>query len=292
MVIAWKWRPPAIEENLLEKKWRVDGSNTDLLYCLSQDKWSADHIGEKLKRLINDDPSAQIQLFLHRQAYRKESLDYIFNLLNTLPEQKPVFQIKGFLFGQDRDFIYIKTQKAGLLGTNGRLGGTVSVDNEEREFQVIKEDGIIYPTQFNKVWDYYAHEFKQKIFDVFEMLMIRLFPAYESDTEMDAVELYQMIKKDELLVLRLRSLQNIKLEEEKLIEIEKKEGRSYGFEDCRSNLKTLYGEGAAELYDELIQTLDSIMAPETEKVNPRERLTAVRKSFVKLLESMPEATFY
>ncbi len=292
MVIAWKWRPPAIEENLREKEWRVDDTNTDLLYCLSQDKWSADHIAEKLERLFYGDPSAQIQLFLHRQAYRKESLDHIFDHLNTRFGRKTISQIKGFLFGQDRDFIYIKTQKAGLLGTNGRLGGTVSVGGEEREFQVIKEDGVIYPAQFNKVWDYYAHEFKQKIFDVFEQLMIRLFPACETDREIDAAELYQMIKKDDLLVLRLRSLQNKKLEEEKLIEIEKKEGRSYGFEDCRSNLETLYGERTAASYDELNQALDSIMAPETEKVNPKERLTAVRKSFVKLLESMPEATFY
>lgn len=304
MIIVWKWSREVVPDGK-EKMWPASNSKGDKLYCIAQRPFK-DKILASIRNIIETEiPTSHIFVFFHRSGdygYNQEDLETLLNLVNKnyQAELDTLRRVKCFLFGDNRDYLYLITPGNGLLGVNGQLGGTR--DNGEKIVILEKnKDGSksINQFQFNGVWNYYFHEFKLKIFELYESFMILLF-QYSMETSLTkALDLRTAINNFDngFYYSRLLSLINDPtLDKEQLkhlISMEKKYNKSFVFDDCNANLASIYGENIKTLYKELVASInDNWLRQKKDEIIPSDAIKDVRKAFNKLLEAMPEATFY
>ena len=306
MIIVWSWRKGDSHFTQEYDSWNVQTED-------SQDKiFRIDRSNSKAsKKLIYNLVAAHLEgsyiyIFLHRSHhYAQADVD---DMLAHFQQQHQIEQqaIKCFLFGEERDYIYISTQNEGLLGAKGTFGGRIKKRGmkEEIEVKVVidEEKKIIDKKHFDKVWEYYSYEFKQKIYELKEELWLAFPCLIRSSELLTAAGTYKRLKEKEKdsILLRLRSFTNRlrpdSKNEEQLKWYEDKKQKSYFFDDCNENLKKIYGDATREKYQDLVQYIDrelfnTVINNKVERPSS-ERWKELRFKFDELLNTMPEATFY
>lgn len=300
MIIIWKWQEEFLRN---DGKWSVYGPKNqgDFVYCIKEGKNLSAILESIAKVLSNHADSPETFIFFHRIVFPDASKmgQFIEQLTQT---QRKSGQIKVFLFSADRDYIYITTQREGLLGVDGRFGDRIEVvDPKSGERRTIaievvldKEKQILKADHFEKVWDYYSHEFKKKIANLKEDLFHYFIKYISREKPINADILYQHLDKGPLLKLRVKSLMGrLREEEERLLATNEREAQqSYIFDDCNENLLLIYGQQAKLDYKALISNMEPLLNPPFEPVCPHKLLTDIRDGFDNLLSRMPESTYY
>lgn len=293
LIIVWKW-----QSQYLRKKgcWSVAGeaNRKDFVYCIS-DKLDLVTCKKKVKQLIKElGHYNDFLIFLHRNQffYSKTLKELLVEIKegigSTAINQKP--KIKAFLFGDDRDYIYISTQNEGLLGAGGHFGlikelGINVIEEGQLEKQALKS------THFEKVWRYYTYEFKKKIFNLKEELLLHFIAYKDTNEKIGANKLVEHLKKTPLLHLRIKSF--IGKEVQELIKYEKEDHQSYVFDDCTENLQALYDSCAIEVYEKLVKKLKFLIyGGNKHQIVPKVYFEEIRDYFDELLDFMPESINY
>lgn len=320
MIIVWKWNNMLLNERKEESAWEIEGCPNDKLYCIS-DKFNPAFVYGRVRALVDQYIStSRLFIFLHRSG--RFTQETVQDILDTIKEDhEELFpNCKCFLFGDNRDYIYLSTKESGLLGTDGHFH--IYENQEKTDVRRFPDDPtkrVIKAHYYNQVWKYYEHEFKSKLFNLYEEFMIRMYRWYNETNEEDSSKMYNQLTKtkfrnigylsteddalvDEqldplfLLYLRIKSLQNTitKADLQLLILAEKQDAQSYVFDDVFENLRTIYDEEkVAKNYSELVQALDQhLMEPNEQFLIPQKSIRSIRNKFQNLLLVMPEATFY
>ena len=196
----------------------------------------------------------QVMLFLHRNNDFNEN--DVAHFLNKYSARL----YKAFLFAQGRDYIYsnAEKQRISLLNHMGEFDYGLHTPTNEKYFVSDDVEKIVFQPYFDRVWSYYDIEFETKVFDLKEDLFDCLSPLFlpGAPENLPMCEVIQMLKDEDsgLIWFRLKSFmnvydQNIKstenldsfvqegLEMTRLKEAEKKNAKSYFFDDCIANLE-------------------------------------------------------
>ncbi|PHN03448.1 hypothetical protein [Flavilitoribacter nigricans] len=158
---------------------------------------------------------------------------------------------KCFLIGEGRDQIYYRDfRNQGLLGDNGKFYRSPINPNKPPVTVANHKTKKVFQPHFDKIWEYYHHEFHTKIFELKEDLLVYFYKMYPDDKPWDSDRMKAELEEDECLRLRLASfidhdtyqLSNDEINRLKAfgIQVEK----SYEFDDCRKNLVENYHLGA------------------------------------------------
>ena len=298
MILVWGWKYGGLKEDWDEwslnsskyandKVVRIDVRNTPsgkaLLYqCLKQYLQQAD-----------------VYLFLHRNhGYTDAAIQSILSDLKAFIA-KPGTKLRCFLFGEGNDYIYLLKQSRGLLGTKGTFTARIHLGNNGNGSSTLvsaihdEEKKVLKKENFNAIWHYYTNTFKAKIFELKEDLFTSLL-SFINVQNLDALELYQFMKEghNQLIFLRLLSFSGKMRKrsdlEGNLKEYEVRRKKSYLFDDCKANLRLIYGEKESQLYQELVsQISNNLLVPKGNADLP-----GLRDQFEELLNAMPESTYY
>ncbi len=200
---------------------------------------------------------ADVLVFMHRKDGFKP--DDVAELLGKSAAKK------CFLFGEGRDFIYHNTFNEGLLGDGGYFFSQTP-GKEQTEIEVANDDKkIVFQPHFDKVWNYYQHEFNTKIFQLKEDLLSHFFRTYPDEVIWTQAQYLAHLQKDEVLHLRVKSfidndcarLENG--EEKDLAHHERKNKKSFIFDDCKKNLGRVAGADVEKKYEALSELLCGLM---------------------------------
>ncbi len=144
---------------------------------------------------------------------------------------------KCFLIGGSRDFIY-----RNLLSDDGRFF-TKTAEKDQPEIRVADNKAkIVYQLYFDKVWEYYRHEFYTKIFELKEDLLSHFYAIYPGHQVWSYEQMREHLSRTKLLYLRVHCFMDDQCrcltdpEKEALSVFGKEDGKSYEFDDCYVNL--------------------------------------------------------
>lgn len=241
----------------------------------------------------------RVLLLMHRpNAPQEETLHQIWD---RYPDPQ-LFRCAYFEGG--RDYIYYPVQHSGLLDDVGDF-------YQDEEIRVLDEtDSIVLQPYFDRVWKYYEGDFEQKVLTLKEDLFDVLFPVFinEQKTVLQQ-ELIQLLQHDhaKLLWPRLNSFMGhhlkqhdlqpddfeqrkaIKSEQMQLAGFEKKDRRSYSFDDSVIYLESHPHSLEAQFYRETRHHCQSLFfANDREKV-PKNELRELANKFdllVKVIQGM------
>ncbi len=313
MIIVWFWSSKAVPNGEMQL-WTTDDGDSKLpdeLICINQKKQHKFELIRKVEGIISNRISEnnRIFIFLHRSSAQGFNSSDVVSLLESTPESLRN-GLKIFLFGENSDYLYLMNSRHGILGPDKSLGGIVNGTN----YQVIasEKEKTIVGDKFAKIWKYYEHEFKMKIFELYEELMVAFF-AHIAHPQPEG-SLLQTIRQhdDDLLFLRILSLVNHKDFEkpdrdltdvessliplnykDQLRLLEKKHHKSYIFDDCNANILEIYGPKVRDEYQVLKTSIDRHLLSSVKNPKPsKEIILIIEKAFDNLLAGMPEATFY
>jgi len=342
MIIVWKWQDEYLEGG---SKSTDNPDSADRLYCLWDEGTVVDlqsgfnAVKKKVSEIAKKDcPEADIYVFLHRTAgYTEERIRQIEDALKD-PKVSPRERlIKCYSFGQGRDYLYIGVNLAketGLLGQVERSerGNMQGVINKTLTINALTPDSKIKYAHFDDVWRHYTHQFKNKIFDLKEELLIHFCalcnavsadpaipvgldaanpssmvpasPDFKRDKGVTRADLYKNIKKEnEFLYLKMQRFIEMNLSEamqKKLYTLDREAGgESMVFEEgCKDNLRAIYSSNVVKAYENLQQEIMINLAGHVESpkdqevVNPNDIMANIRDLFQKLLEAIPGKNYY
>jgi hypothetical protein len=252
----------------------------------------------------------EVMLFLHRNNYYES--DTITQLLNdgSLTALK-----KCFLFAFGRDHIYYNNDKnTGLLDQAGGF----KIDKAKGIITFDKKESKVLKSYFNEVWNYYKHEFYDKIMELMDDFFTFCMPYQKKEGNINKNEFLASIKgSDKYLYIRLRSflddfkkpvyqdnsnddesqeyleyiesVDKFNKEKEAFEEFEKKALKSYILDDFLANLKATHdGSNAIPSYKELKRQLTPICLEQSEGDEfDMDNFININKLFNELLESLP-----
>ena len=297
MIIVWTWSFGGLETTYDE--WTLNSKKYKGDKVIRLDlKWSPrakEVIQELVAQHIAD---ARVYLFLHRShGYNYKIIDQILSDLKSLPEATE--KLRCFLFGEGNDYIYIAKQPRGLLGTRGTLSARMPVKNgKSNATQLIsavadEEKKTLKKEHFDNVWRFYTNTFKAKIFELKEDLFANLLEFHQQE-QLPPRAVYDHIKQQEnkLLFLRLLSFTGkVRKGSDLELALKKYENdfkKSYLFDDCHVNLKNIYGEDKSVLYKQLVTIINRGLLGQEDHTD----LVLVRDQFDRLLDALPESTYY
>lgn len=292
MIIVWSWKYGGMEEPY--DSWEVAGRPGDRLIRIDE-RYSATAVNQ-VKQLIDaQEEAASVFLFLHRRhGYTNETLSHILEAINSARRTKNT--VRGFLFGEGNDYIYIATQNRGLLGTKGTFSAMLqSPYHASSQLVSAVADAnrrLLKVEHFNAVWRYYAHNFKAKLVELREDLFGAIWPiSLEESVDSSTYYIFLQQTDNQLLFLRLLSfigkIRKGSDLEQTLKNYEQQLKRSFFFDDCRENLKTVYGEQKGRLYESLVSEIRKQLFVHHQQVD----LLQLRARFDDLLCEMPEAAY-
>lgn len=222
----------------------------------------------------------QLYVFLHRRD------GFGDGEVRALLRDHPVD--KCFLIGGSRDFIY-----RNLLSDDGRFF-TKTPEKDRPEVKVADNKAkIVYQLYFDKVWEYYRHEFYTKIFELKEDLLSHFYTIRPADQVWTYEQMREHMNTDRPLYLRVHSFMDDQCrcltdaEKEELNVFGKQDGKSYEFDDCYVNLaqnKALEKEytTVSDLLNQLFQE-DPVLA-NGKSIN--DWLQAIEQAFSTLLNAL------
>ena len=183
-----------------------------------------------LKRKDNE-----LFVFLHRRdGFGNEEVSTIL---------KSAKADRCFLIGDGRDNIYYRQMRnQGLLGDNGRFFRRESSPGSPSISIADNKDKKVFLNHFKKVWNYYKHEFRTKIYELKEDLLSHFYAVYPDDQVWTYQALKDYLEQDRALYLRVSSFIDDNchyLDTSSLAELDhygKSVGKSYEFDDLRMNL--------------------------------------------------------
>lgn len=210
-----------------------------------------------LKKMVQyfEKVNREIFVFLHRgEGFKVDDVTAVL---------KKTEAAKCFLFGGGRDYIYYATQSEGLLGENGKFFSQRTYTENGQKYPAIhvandKKKRIFQP-HFDKVWEYYKHEFDIKTFELREDLLSFLLPIFE-DRVPDNGELKTLLEKEYGLFLRVKNfigLPRTKKEKIAFKKLEESREKSYSFDDLKENLNRK-NNGNLEVLNDIQQHLQSL----------------------------------
>ena len=182
-----------------------------------------------------------------------------------------------------------------MLGDNGEFYSS-SPDRKAPGVKVADDiQKKVYQPHFDKIWQYYHHEFGLKIFELKTDLLTHFYKIYSPDIALSRVELQKHLAKNRSLYLRVKSFTHNgeagHLSPQELIELEEFEAehhKSYVFDDCKRNLEEL--EGIKKEYEDINDYLCQILFdPPTSKqkeVRLRSHLQVIEKEFRELVYAL------
>lgn len=280
MIVNWKWanlgkeEPPKVYgvEELKEND--SDRKSKGFLVAINFSKKDNMALHKLVKSYLK---TADVFVFLHRgkpNGYTSREVKRLFQQKDYEANYTPEINLKIFLFSAGRDYIYYDTEPTGLIDQEGRLDDEVLVEGTE----------YIKKTYFDKVWGYYHHEFKRKIFELKEDLFRYLFSELANkNATIEQEQFKKLIGKHENLLLRVQSLSNNNSLEERasLGKYEKETDHFVSLDDCISNIPQMYGNEAGQAYKNLSRALRM----------PKINLMKIRTHFDTLLNQMPEPIY-
>lgn len=308
MIIVWRWKPLR-RQKFWSDEIQVKGQARDKVVRISE---SAADPQQIIYEKVEKYQDAELFIFLHRNKDHFDNKDVKKILAYIKQSGWAKDKVKCFLFSGGRDYIYYGTQNEGLLDQHGNF----MVDRDYRiiengvtryeEVSVIEKNELlqeweVLPKHFNKVWRYYQHEFKKKIFDLHIELQSFLTEISASNKNLESLPgnyWLEKLKERKLLLYRLRSfldaynkseldrlepgLKKRRTKElEKLKEQESVRGISYVFDDCTTNLEAV--DGAQVPYLALKIELMPVFASNTTNTTPKISLERVYFLFEQLL---------
>ena len=192
-----------------------------------------------LKALIEHYNTADNELFvfLHR-ADEFTDLEVGAVLKDTGAE-------KCFLIGGGISHIYYRGfRNQGILGDN-KYFYRAAVEKDKPAITVANnKTKQLFQPHFDKVWDYYKHEFQTKIFELKEDLLSFFYVVYPDDVPWDGEKMLKMLKENECLFLRVHSFidhPDYPFTNSDLLHLKEygyEAEKSFEFDDCRKNLST------------------------------------------------------
>ncbi len=260
-----------------------------------------------LERYIS--PESEVLVFLHRAHFYDEK---------DVAEIRAKFgknNLKCFLFADGRDYIYYNTQKSGLLNDTGGFFIQRDLDTDEYIETFDEDRKIIKQPYFDRVWTYYRHEFQSKTFELKEELFNcwfeLLLPGQSDMISVDDIEgrLKQLPYCNRNLLYRIKSFlghykttrhleakaiepqENFKSKNEvrEVEKLERKEGKSYLFDDDIANLaieKERDRPLVIEAYEETGRVLQQILFSSETHVS-KNTLRDLANRFNLLVQSIP-----
>lgn len=198
-------------------------------------------------------PESEVLLFLHRAHFYKDE-DVV-----AIRARFGKSNLKCFLIADGRDYIYYATQKSGLLNDAG--GFFIQRDPDTDEYvETFDEKGqFVRQPYFDRVWLHYRDEFQRKVFILKEELLNcwleLLLPGQPASIAVN--ELIERLSRrhERLLLYRIKSFLGIykgansaaeisdpeqyfrfKKEVQEVEQLERREGKSYLFDDAIANL--------------------------------------------------------
>lgn len=308
MIIVWRWKPLR-RQKLWSDEIQIKGQARDKVIRISENAADPKQIiYEKVEKYQD----AELFIFLHRNKDHFDNKDVKKILTSIKQNGWAKNKAKCFLFSGGRDYIYYGTQNEGLLDQYGDFMVDLDykiVENgvaKYEEVSVIEKNELlqeweVLPKHFNKVWRYYQHEFKKKIFDLHIELQSFLVEISASHKNLDLFPANYWLEKlneRKLLLYRFRSfldaynkseldrlesgLKNQRTKElSELKKAERQNGVSYIFDDCTTNLEAVTGE--KEPYLKLKKALSPVFAPKTAAVKQKMSLNKINILFEALL---------
>lgn len=268
---------------------------------------------EETQHLLNNiidryaKPHAKVMVFLHRSNYYED--DDVEYLLNHFKGRIS----KCFLFGDGRDYIYFKTQRAGFLDDLGGFEKRRDKITGEKIITFDEETQQVKQPYFDRVWQYYESEFETKIVELKEELFDQWLPfllphqSYKINREqlLNAIHyaedrcLFFRIKSfvgkyDEIKKLDAKDdfdkMNDLKKELDAIKKLEQKEKTSYIFDDCRVNLEYEQKNGrelVATVYHEVVEKLDHLLFKNNGNVFSKDDVRALSQKMEILIKVIP-----
>ena len=219
-------------------------------------------------------PESEVLLFLHRAHF------YTDEDVVAIRARFGKNNLKCFLFADGRDYIYYATQKSGLLNDAG--GFFIQRDKDTDEYIETFDEArrVVRQPYFDRVWSHYRDEFQQKIFtlkeELFNCWFELLLPGQPAQIAVEEVKDRLNRQPERLLLFRVKSFLGyytgvdlsgmerfeLKKEERAVEELERKEGKSYLFDDAIANLaieKERDRPLIVETYGEAKQMLEQVL---------------------------------
>ncbi len=297
IVIVWKWAAHNLQN---EGKWYIGQKETDsdVLYCLSENSGFQAYNEEILSILQHHSPNADAMVFFHRKSLPQQ-IDFPGLLLkykSILCENALAScNIKLFDFGSGEDFLYLANNDDGLLGVNGEFPSRkywINAETGEQkcvdiDFFVDKKAQVLRSNAFNKMWDHYFYSVKKKTMILREELL-RHFLNFTTDKDpKDALVFYDQLQAAEPLKLKVKSFMNKKVS----LPPGAKNGNGL-FNNGEGYFKATYGEDAENAYQQLKDQLDVLLNPPFDPVVPYELFRGIRDGFDDLLNLITDYADY
>lgn len=275
MIVVWKWHDlTALSINNASDEWPPAGHQIrhDVFVAAEESAGAIieDHRARVIRLKVNMGESNEAMPYIRNlaNAYAKESDTTVFVFLHRrdgfTPEHvKAVLEnsqaSRCFLFGEGRDRLYY-LNGTGLLGENGKFMYQPPEQGRPEVKVADYDQHCVFQPFFDKTWNYYAHEFGSKIFELKEDLLSHFCSIFPPEQHWSQAGYSDYLQQNRLLFLRLKSFISddclAKLsesEEKELGQWEAKTKKSYLFDDCKKNLEKVHRIG--EDFDKLAQTL-------------------------------------